>query len=132
PVAVPPPADDHGGNTVTYGPTPVHVPPPAPPPAQVPPPPPAPPAPPAPIADGRMTIANFAFSPSVVTFRVGQRVVVTNNDSAAHTWTSSGGGFDTGLIQPGGSATVTLTRVGTFGFLCSPHPNMTGTVTVTA
>jgi plastocyanin len=91
-------------------------------------------APPAsdPIAAGALTIDDFAFSPANPTFAVGQEVVVTNNDTVAHTWTSEDGGFDTGLIQPGSSASVTLTKAGTFDFVCTPHAAvMTGVVTVT-
>jgi plastocyanin len=81
---------------------------------------------------GTLTIDNFAFSPANPTFKVGQQVVVTNNDGVAHSWTSATGGFDTGLIQPGGSKTVTLQNAGTFDFVCTPHASfMTGTVTVT-
>ena len=86
----------------------------------------------APVAAGALTIDNFAFSPANPTFAVGQEVVVTNNDGVAHTWTSADGGFDTGLIQPGESATVTLTKAGTFDFVCTPHAAvMKGVVTVT-
>jgi plastocyanin len=81
---------------------------------------------------GTLTIDNFAFSPANPTFKVGQQVVVTNNDGVAHTWTSAAGGFDTGLVQPGESKTVTLQNAGTFDFVCTPHASfMTGTVTVT-
>jgi plastocyanin len=77
-----------------------------------------------------VTIDNFAFDPQSSTFKVGQTVTVVNKDSAPHTWTSSDGGFDTGTIQPGKSGTVTLSKAGTFGVVCTIHPNMTGTVTV--
>jgi plastocyanin len=77
-----------------------------------------------------VTIDNFAFDPKTPTFKVGQTVTVVNNDSLPHTWTSSDGGFDTGTIQAGKSGTVTLSKAGTFGVVCTIHPSMTGTVTV--
>lgn len=86
----------------------------------------------APAGAATVTIDDFAFDPASPTFKVGQTVTVVNNDSAPHTWTSDDGGFDTGTIQPGQSATVTLEKAGTFDFVCSLHPSMTGTVTVQA
>ncbi|MEX5633316.1 cupredoxin domain-containing protein [Parafrankia sp. FMc2] len=79
-----------------------------------------------------VTIENFAFSPQTATFKVGQTITVVNNDSAPHTWTSAEGGFDTGRLQQGQSATVTFSKAGTFTVICEIHPSMTGTVTVTA
>ncbi|WP_018638905.1 cupredoxin domain-containing protein [Parafrankia elaeagni] len=79
-----------------------------------------------------VTIENFAFSPQTATFKVGQTVTVVNNDSAPHTWTSADGGFDTGRLEQGQSATVTFGKAGTFTVICEIHPSMTGTVTVTA
>ena len=40
------------------------------------------------------------------------------------------GNFDTGSIAAGASATVTFDEPGTFTYICSFHPFMTGTVTV--
>jgi plastocyanin len=77
-----------------------------------------------------VTIQNFSFSPADTTFSVGQTVTVTNEDSVAHTWTSTEGGWDTGPIQQGQSKTVTLSKAGTFKVFCKPHPFMTGTITV--
>ncbi len=79
-----------------------------------------------------VTIASFAFSPASVSVSVGDTVVFVNNASVAHTATATDGSFDTGTIQPGGSASVTFTSAGTFSYLCSIHTSMTGTVTVIA
>ena len=49
----------------------------------------------------------------------------------AHTATAdSGNSFDTGNIDPGSSATFTLSKVGTYSYHCSIHPFMHGTLTV--
>ena len=40
------------------------------------------------------------------------------------------GSFDTGIMDEGGSGSHTFTEAGTFGYICTPHPNMKGTVTV--
>jgi plastocyanin len=60
----------------------------------------------------------------------GDTVVFTNRDSAGHTATANGGAFDTGILQLGQSASVTLTQSGTYSYFCLPHPNMKGTIVV--
>jgi plastocyanin len=60
---------------------------------------------------------------------VGGSVVWTNNDTQQHTATSAGN-FDAGAIQPGSTATVEFETAGTFTYICSFHPFMTGTVVV--
>jgi len=83
---------------------------------------------------GAVTIENFAFSPSSITVSVGTTVTWTNNDTVPHTATSNAGvspAFDTGTINPGGSASVTFNTPGTFGYFCAIHPQMMGTVVVT-
>jgi len=74
-------------------------------------------------------VADFKFSSPDVRVPVGGSVVWTNNDSQPHTATSAGA-FDAGAIEPGKSATVPFPSAGTFRYICSFHPFMTGTVTV--
>jgi plastocyanin len=81
-------------------------------------------------ATGTIEISGFAFS-AAGPFAPGQVVTVTNVDSAPHTLTSNDGLFDTGNIDPGGSATfVVPSEPGSFAFFCAVHPSMTGTFTV--
>ena len=79
----------------------------------------------------QITISNFAFSPANLTVHVGQRVTVTNKDSTPHTWTANDHSFDSGNLNTDASFSFTFTKAGTFGYICSIHPFMTGTVTVT-
>ena len=85
----------------------------------------------APMAAGANTvvISDFKFGPAEMRVAVGTTVTFTNDDDQPHTATSAGN-FDTGAIQPGASATVTLATAGTFSYACSFHPFMTGTLTV--
>ncbi len=79
------------------------------------------------------TIASFAFGPASLTVNVGDSVTWTNTDTASHTATSvttGVGEFDTGQIQTGQSKTVVFSTPGTFPYMCSNHPFMTGTVIV--
>jgi len=74
-------------------------------------------------------VADFKFSSPDVQVPVGGSVVWSNNDTQPHTATSAGA-FDAGAIEPGTSATVAFPTAGTFKYICSFHPFMTGTVTV--
>jgi plastocyanin len=78
-----------------------------------------------------VSISGFAFHPKSVTITVGDRITWTNNDAAAHTATSSGD-FDTGTIASGASKSVTFGSAGTFSYICTIHPSMTGIVLVRA
>ena len=77
-------------------------------------------------------IVDFTFGPNSITITAGGTVTWTNSDSAPHTATGDGGSFDTGTIDPGGSASITFDTPGTYSYFCSIHPDMTGTVVVLA
>src|SRR5688572_6919406 len=83
-------------------------------------------------ADSAVTIAGFAFDPATVTIQVGDSVTWTNEDSAPHTATAGDGSFDTGQLAQGDSEAVTFDTAGTFAYVCSIHPQMTGSVVVEA
>ena len=76
-------------------------------------------------------IADFAFAPKQIKAKVGQTITFTNKDSAAHTATATAGAkFDSGQLDQGKSFSYTAKKAGTIQFVCSFHPNMTGTITV--
>jgi plastocyanin len=83
-------------------------------------------------ADRDVRIEDFDYSPRTVTIRVGDTVTWTNRDPVEHTATATNGSFDTGMIAPDGSARIRFTRAGTYAYLCTPHPDMRGTVVVRA
>ncbi len=86
-------------------------------------------------ADVSVNIMNFKFDPTPLTIPVGTTVVWTNQDTAPHNATSDPGSaftFATSLLQKGQSDKVTFTTPGTFTYYCTVHPNMHGTVVVTA
>lgn len=78
-----------------------------------------------------VVISNFSFSPAKLTVVKGTTVVWTNQDSAPHTVTGTGGGPASGTLNQGESYSYTFDQAGSFGYRCSIHPSMTGTVTVT-
>jgi len=73
-------------------------------------------------------IKGFSYHPQVLRVRVGTRIVVRNEDSAAHTVTADDGAFDTGIIQGGRSTTITVTEPGDHPYHCLIHPYMTGSI----
>ena len=80
-------------------------------------------------ADQDVAISGFSFSPRTVTVNVGDSVTWTNSDAQTHTATS-GSAWDTGDIGNGESKSITMSRAGTFDYICAIHPTMTGTVVV--
>jgi plastocyanin len=82
------------------------------------------------MVNGAFGRTTNAFSPSPVTVAVGSTVTFTNNDVAAHDARADNGNFSTPIIQPGGSANVTLSAAGSFVYHCSIHPGMVGTIVV--
>ncbi|MBB1157437.1 cupredoxin domain-containing protein [Amycolatopsis dendrobii] len=80
-----------------------------------------------------VAIKDFAFAPAATTVKKGTTVTWTNQDQDAHTVTStgSGGPLRSPTLQTGQSYQYTFGAPGTFEYLCTIHPFMTATVTVT-
>jgi plastocyanin len=75
-------------------------------------------------------IKNFAFSPSTLTAKVGDKVTWKNSDSADHTVTFDDGSVDSNNIANNATFEHTFSAAGTFAYHCKIHTNMKGTVTV--
>jgi plastocyanin len=75
-------------------------------------------------------IKDFAFNPPSIEIAAGTTVTWTNSDSAPHTATQDGGGFQSGRLDQGQSFSFTFDTAGTFEYHCEFHPNMHGTVVV--
>ena len=84
----------------------------------------------APSSGGSITITDYIyFGPGTVAS--GAKVTVTNNDGTPHTVTENGGAFDSGTIGEGGKVSFTApSESGTYGFICTFHDDMTGSLTV--
>jgi hypothetical protein len=64
--------------------------------------------------------------------KAGTKVVFTNDGGEMHNASSSdAGGWDTGLLAKGQTASITFNRPGIYNFNCSPHPSMIGQIVVT-
>jgi plastocyanin len=75
---------------------------------------------------------NIAFDPKDVSVKVGQKVTWTNDDSVDHNVTAnSGADFKSKDFGNGGTFSFTPTKAGTIKYVCTLHPGMTATLTVT-
>jgi plastocyanin len=80
----------------------------------------------------QVTIANFAFSPAMITVVIGVNNTVQwiNQDSTAHTVTSDNGNFSSGTLSPGSNFQYIFTTAGRYPYGCSIHPQMQAVVVV--
>ncbi|MDQ6606115.1 MAG: cupredoxin family copper-binding protein [Actinomycetota bacterium] len=77
-----------------------------------------------------LEIASYAFTPAALTVKSGTQITVTNHDQTAHTATANSGSFDSGTLKPGQAARFTVTKPGTYTYICQFHAFMTGTIKV--
>jgi len=78
-----------------------------------------------------ITLKNFAFSPATATVKVGQKVTWTNEDSTVHNVISSDGTLKSKDLSQGDTYSFTPKKAGTISYVCTFHPNMKATLTVT-
>jgi plastocyanin len=76
-----------------------------------------------------ITIADFAFDPATIEVSGETTLTITNDDTAAHTFTLDDGSVDE-EIGAGESVDVTVNVSETTGFHCELHPAMTGSIEV--
>ncbi|HEY5549946.1 MAG TPA: cupredoxin domain-containing protein [Candidatus Saccharimonadales bacterium] len=80
----------------------------------------------------KVSISNFAFSPTDITVKKGTKVTWTNNDSVAHTIEAeSDSGPQSQNLGNNDTFSFTFNQVGSFNYICGLHPSMHGTVSVT-
>ena len=80
----------------------------------------------------RVTVSDYAYSDPDIAVRPGTYVVWVNAGEVVHSTTADGGLWDSLLLAPGESYGRVFDEVGSHSYHCSPHPFMTGTVTVVA
>ena len=78
-----------------------------------------------------ITITNFAYAPTPLTVHTGATITVDNADRTAHTLTADDGQFDTGILDAGAHATITIAAPGRYTYHCDIHPYMSGVVDAT-
>jgi plastocyanin len=73
---------------------------------------------------------NIQFNPSSVSVKVGQTVKWVNEDEAPHN--VKGGPLNSKTFGKGGSFEFTPKKAETISYVCTIHPNMKATLTVTS
>jgi plastocyanin len=73
---------------------------------------------------------NIAFNPTSQTVKVGQTVKWVNQDDVPHN--VEGGPLHSKTFNKGGSYTFTPKKAETISYVCTIHPNMKATLTVTS
>jgi plastocyanin len=84
------------------------------------------------VADTNIVIDQFRFSPERVTVKTGTTVTWTNDDDIPHTVASSTQLFKSKALDTADKFSFTFRTPGVYGYFCSIHPHMTGTVVVEA
>jgi plastocyanin len=77
---------------------------------------------------GRVTIVNYAFTPTALTVPAGTKITLTNSDGTLHTATASDKSFDSGPLEPGKSYSTKITKSVTY--FCAIHNYMKATIKV--
>jgi plastocyanin len=77
-----------------------------------------------------IVMKNFDFSPMTLTVKAGTTVTWKNTDGEPHTVTSDTGLFRSGGLDQDDTFSFKFDKPGTYKYLCSIHPKMTGTIIV--
>lgn len=78
----------------------------------------------------QVDIVDNAFQPNEVEVAEGDTVEWENTGDVAHTVTFDDGD-DSGTLDPGATHSRTFDEAGEYDYICTIHPSMEGTVTVT-
>ena len=77
-----------------------------------------------------VAIVDFVYSPAALTVNVGDSVTWTNYDAAEEGHDVTGDGLASGLMTQGGTYSASFNLEGSYSYICTIHPSMTGTVEV--
>ena len=84
------------------------------------------------VKTNAVRMIDYTFTPPRIAVEAGGKVTFTNSGDQPHNAASADtGGWDTGILKNGESATVTFNRPGTYSYTCTPHPFMIGQIIVT-
>ena len=83
------------------------------------------------LPPGTIAAVDFEYPVDEVTVASGDPLTFENRGPSRHTLTADDGRFDSGVIDPGASFTVTLDGPREIAVHCDIHPSMTATVIVT-
>jgi plastocyanin len=73
---------------------------------------------------------NLMFSPATITVKAGATVTWVNRDEEPHTIFNDAGLFRSSALDTNESFSFTFDKPGTYHYVCTIHPRMTGTIIV--
>lgn len=83
------------------------------------------------VETSTVAMRNISFQPAVIRVAPGTTVTWVNQDQVDHTVTSQPADrFDSGNVAPGGRFEFTFDQPGTYDYVCTIHPGMSGRVIV--
>ncbi|MET7484368.1 plastocyanin/azurin family copper-binding protein [Streptomyces sp. NPDC005538] len=85
-------------------------------------------------ASYHVLMKGYAFSPAALTITAGTTVTWTNEDTAPHDVKTTSGpvAIHSPMLSKGQSWSFTFTTAGSYGYVCTVHPDMTAQVAVKA
>ncbi|WP_413809093.1 cupredoxin family copper-binding protein [Streptomyces sp. OE57] len=83
-------------------------------------------------ATHQVVMKGYAFGPRTLTISVGDTVTWVNQDTAPHDvkTTSGPAAIHSPMLDKGETWSFTFTAAGSYGYLCTVHPGMTGSLVV--
>lgn len=84
----------------------------------------------APPGSAQIVVKEFMFQPTALTVKAGVTVTWSNQDQEPHTIRSDTGLFASGALDANESFSFRFEKPGTYHFICSIHPRMTGIIVV--
>ncbi|HXF14961.1 MAG TPA: cupredoxin family copper-binding protein [Terriglobales bacterium] len=75
-------------------------------------------------------VDNFTFGPATLTVPVNSMVTWLNKDDLPHVIASNDGVFKSKALDTDDKFSYTFSKAGTYGYFCSIHPKMVGTIVV--
>ena len=82
------------------------------------------------VRSQKVQMVDYTFSPETVTIAAGGKITWVNEDQAPHDATADDESFATGTIESGKLKSETFKQPGTYTYICTIHPQMTGTIEV--
>ncbi len=83
------------------------------------------------VIDSAGNARQWHFDPTSISIKVGETITSTNTGTEFHTVTADdNAAFDSGVVNAGDSYKRIFPTAGKFGYHCTFHPWMTGTVNV--
>ncbi|MFC1653645.1 cupredoxin domain-containing protein [Patescibacteria group bacterium] len=83
-------------------------------------------------ATTNVSITSTGFIPESITIDEGDTILWTNDDTTEHTATDDGLSWDSDIISPGETGSITLIYAGTYTYSDTIDPSLTGTIVVQA